>query len=273
MELSTFSRPFACLAFFAACFMAIGTLQAQDEKVREDIEAEKGNKGATFSFGADLMSRFVWRGIDYGNSPAIQPNLSFAWNGLNIGAWGSYAFSSHSIRVNDTTVSDAGTYAETDLFISYTYQWFTLMVFDYFTEDGLSPNTGNRYFDYSNSTTGHTLEGSLAFDGPEKFPLQVLASTLFYGADKDDNSKNNYSTYIELAYKINLKKIGVELRPFIGGIPFKSSWYGPSAGITNLGLTAKKEIAVTTGYSLPVQVSLVTNPQAQSVFFIFGISF
>jgi hypothetical protein len=68
-------------------------------------------------------------------------------------------------------------------------------------------------------------------------------------------------------------KIGVELKPFIGGIPFGSSWYGPYAGITNIGLTAKKEISITNLYALPVQVSLITNPQAESVFFIFGLSF
>ena len=256
------------------------TLQAQEEKVRDEIETEKSNSGATINFGADLMSRYIWRGLDYGNSPAIQPNMSFSWNGLNIGAWGSYAFAKQSIRINDTTVTEAGTYAETDLFISYTYQWFTLMVFDYFTVNGLNPNAGNRYFDYNNATTGHTFEGCMSFDGGEKFPLQVLASTLFYGDDKNRDSTgifgsgtgNNYSTYFELAYKINLKKIGVELKPFIGGIPFGSSWYGTSAGITNLGLSAKKEIPVTKAYSLPVQVSLIANPQAQSVFFVFGIS-
>jgi hypothetical protein len=183
--------------------------------------------------------------------------------------------------VNDSTILDAGTYAEADLFVSYTYEWFTLMVFDYFTMNGLNPNEGNRYFDYANATTGHTLEGCLSFEGPENFPLQIMASTLFYGADKDQDSTgvyglgsgNNYSTYFELAYNFHLNKLGVDMKPFIGGIPFGSSWYGPSAGVTNLGLTAKKEIPVTAKYSLPVQVSLITNPQAQSVFFIFGISF
>ena len=121
-------------------------LQAQDEKVHDEIETEKEQRAPTINFGADLMSRFVWRGIDFGNSPAVQPNLSFSWKGLNIGAWGSYAFAKHSIEVNDTTIVDAGTYAETDLYFSYTYQWFTLMVFDYFTINGLNPNDGNRYF-------------------------------------------------------------------------------------------------------------------------------
>jgi hypothetical protein len=227
------------------------------------------------------MSRYVWRGIDFGNSPAIQPNLSFSWKGLNIGAWGSYAFANHSVKVNDTTVADAGTYAETDLFLSYSYKWFTLMVFDFFTVNGLNPNEGNSYFNYDNATTGHTFEGSLLFDGPEKFPLQAVASMLFYGADKckdstgvyGSGSKNNYSVYFELAWKIHLKKIRADLKPFIGGIPYGSSWYGPYAGVTNIGLTAKKAISFTPQYALPVQVSIITNPQAQSLFFIFGISF
>ncbi len=262
------------------CFFCFLSVQAQEDKVRDEIEAEQKGEPAAINFGADLMSRFIWRGIDFGNSPAIQPNLSFSWKGLNIGAWGSYAFTPYTVTVNDSLVN-AGTYSETDLYISYTYKWFTLMVFDYFTVNGLNPNEGNRYYDFNNASTGHTFEGCFSFDGPENFPLQFLAGTLFYGADKDRDSTgvygagthNNYSTYFELAYKINLAKIGVELRPFIGGIPFGSSWYGPYAGVTNLGLTAKKEVPITQQYSLPVQVSLITNPQAQSVFIVFGMSF
>jgi hypothetical protein len=272
---------FIPVALILLIFSPTGCVWAQDEKVREEIEAEKNLAAPAVNLGADLVSRYVWRGIDFGNSPAIQPNLSFSWKGFNIGAWGSFAFSGNHIQVNDSTILDAGTYAEADLFVSYTYEWFTLMVFDYFTMNGLNPNEGNRYFDYANATTGHTLEGCLSFEGPENFPLQIMASTLFYGADKDQDSTgvyglgsgNNYSTYFELAYNFHLNKLGVDMKPFIGGIPFGSSWYGPSAGVTNLGLTAKKEIPVTAKYSLPVQVSLITNPQAQSVFFIFGISF
>ena len=35
-------------------------------------------KSVRFSLGADLASRYIWRGKDYGNSPAIQPNVSFS---------------------------------------------------------------------------------------------------------------------------------------------------------------------------------------------------
>ena len=273
------TRIFIFLVFFLAVGL-IGPVLAQDEKVRAEIEEEKDDDGATLNFGADIFSRYVWRGYDYGNSPAIQPNICFSWKGLNIGAWGSYSFAKHSIEINDTTVIDAGNYSEMDFYVSYTYKWFTLMFFDYFTMNGLNPNDGNNYFDYRNATTGHTFEGCLSFDGPENFPLQFMASTLFYGADKNKDStgvygygtKNNYSTYFELGYRINIRKIDVQLRPFIGGTPFGSSWYGPEAGITNLGLTAKKSIAITPLYALPVQTTLMANPQGQSIFLIFGVS-
>ena len=111
-------------------------------------------------------------------------------------------------------------------------------------------------------------------------PLQLYAGTVFYGSDpgKDANgnfterNKNNYSTYIEASYFFSIKKIGVDLKPFIGGIPFGSDWYGNSAGIVNLGLTASKSIKITNAYSLPVYTSIITNPQAQSVFFVFGLT-
>lgn len=268
---------------FLVFFLAVGLMSpvlAQDEKVRAEIEEEKDEEGATLNFGADIFSRYVWRGYDFGNSPAIQPNISFSWKGLNIGAWGSYSFTKHSIEINDSTVIDAGNYSEMDFYVSYTYKWFTLMFFDYFTMNGLNPNDGNNYFDYRNTTTGHTFEGCLSFDGPDNFPLQFMASTLFYGDDKNKDStgaygygtKNNYSTYFELSYRINIRKIDLQLRPFIGGTPFGSSWYGPDAGITNLGLTAKKSIPITPLYTLPVQTTLMANPQAQSIFLVFGVS-
>ena len=244
----------------------------------EELKEEAGDDG--FMVGADLVSRYIWRGTDYGNSPAIQPSLGFSWKGLEIGAWGSYAFAKQSIQVNDSTVEDAGNYSEIDFYVSYTYKWFTVLFYDYFTVNGLNPNEGNNYFNYQNSTTGHTLEGALIFEGTEKVPLRFTASTLLYGADKDKDSagvygngtKNNFSTYFELEYTFNIKKYNIDLKPFIGGTPFGSGWYGSKAGIINLGLSVRKEIPITPLYSLPVQVSVITNPMTEAAFLVFAVS-
>ncbi|HZX61949.1 MAG TPA: TorF family putative porin [Bacteroidales bacterium] len=226
-------------------------------------------KSVRFSLGADLASRYIWRGKDYGNSPAIQPNVSFSLAGFKIGAWGSYGFIYNE---------NSGNYAEFDPYISYTWKWFTVGITDYFFPSGLTPNNNNRYFNYDSKTTGHTFEGCLTFNGPEKFPLQVFAGTHFYGSDKGEHpdgvydtcADNNYSTYFEISYPFTVKGIGV--KPFIGGIPFGSCWYGPYGGVVNAGLTVSKSIRISKEYDLPVFTSVISNPQAQSVFLVFGIS-
>ncbi len=235
---------------------------------------------AQFNLGADLVSRYIWRGRDYGNSPSVQPNISFSVAGFKIGAWGSYGLAQSTKKINDTTLVNMGHYAELDLYVCYTYKWFTLQVTDFFFPNPLNANDGNKYYNYKNATTGHTLEGCLMFAGPEKFPLQLCVSTFFYGADKGKDSlgiygagsTNNYSTYIEAAYIFKLKKIGVDLKPFAAAIAFGSAWYGDYAGFVNCGLTASKTIPITEKFSLPIYVSAITNPQAESVFLVVGIT-
>jgi hypothetical protein len=248
--------------------------QEQDENQTE----VKSGSSASFSAGADLVSRYIWRGADYGNSPGIQPAVAFSVAGFKAGFWGSYGLGQYSKQINDSTVANMGHYAEFDFYLSYTWKGFTLMAYDYFFPNSLSPNTGNKYFNFKKNTTGHTVEVSLSWAGTEKFPLQLYAGTLIYGADKGKDESgvygtsadNNYSTYFEAAYLFNVKGLGV--KPFIGGIPFGSAWYGPYGGIVNAGCTVSKSIPISKEYSLPVFGSVVTNPQAESVFLVFGIS-
>ena len=41
--------------------------------------------------GADILSRYVWRGAAYSNGPSIQPYMSYATGGFEVGFWGAYA--------------------------------------------------------------------------------------------------------------------------------------------------------------------------------------
>lgn len=261
-----------------AAFLIAG-LQASGQ-VDQPEEVQKGDAGkstVSLDFGADLVSRYIWRGSDYGRAPAVQPSISFSAYGLTVGAWGSYAFSRTSFQVNDS-ISVDGYYTETDLFISYTYKYFTLMLYDYYTPYPVDSLKGNNYFNWKNDETFHTLEASFIFDGPDKFPLRFIASVLFYGADKGKDStgtygmgsNNNYSTYFELSYNFEVKGIGI--RPYIGGIPFGSAWYGPEAGITNVGLHLTKDIPITKQYALPVQANLMFNPLDKKAYLVFILS-
>jgi len=231
----------------------------------------------SLNLGADLVTRYIWRGQNYGNSPAIQPTLSLNAFGFSIGAWGSYALSRYTFQVNDS-VSVQDNYSEIDLFISYHYSFFTLLLTDYYVPIPIDTLPGADYFNWNNNTTWHTLELSLILDGPEKFPIEFIASTLLYGADKGTDttgvygqgSTNNFSTYFELSYPFQVK--GFTIKPFIGGIPFGSAWYGPKAGINNVGVHVTKEIPISKKYSLPVQGKLVFNPLSKKAYLVFILS-
>lgn len=239
---------------------------------------------ATINFGADLMSRYVWRGTEYGgNSPSIQPSLTLNSGGFTVGAWGAFSTAGQNRS------------QELDLFISQSFlkSLFTVTLTDYF----FPVEWGDyNYFQYKSNVSGHVFEGNLTFNGVKDFPFTIMVATNFYGADafrindnpqsSDFNSKKGiqYSTYLELGYAFKVKD--VSLNSFMGfncttpkkantatGYIGEQGFYGDSFGIVNLGLTAHKSIAITEKYSLPLSASLITNPQAGKVYFVVGVSF
>jgi hypothetical protein len=247
------------------------------EKNDLELKEETNPSNVTLNLGADLVSRYVWRGQDFGASAAIQPSLSLDAFGFSLGAWGSYGFTRYTYWIDDTT-SIENNYSEVDLFLSYNYKYFTLLLTDYYAPLPLDTFPGANYFNWKNATTWHTLELTLILDGPEKFPIQFIAATLLYGADKGKDTSgvygagttNNFSTYFELSYQFDVKGFGIT--PFIGGIPFGSSWYGPKAGINNIGVNVRKEIPVSKKFSLPIQSNLIFNPLSKKVFLVFILS-
>lgn len=79
------------------------------------------NVQAGIDFGADLVSRYIWRGIDFGNSVSVQPFLSFSTGGFEAGAWASYPFTNAGKGTN-----------ENDLYVTYSFGSVALTVTDYF---------------------------------------------------------------------------------------------------------------------------------------------
>jgi len=152
----------------------------------------------------------------------------------------------------------------------------TLMVTDYFFPDGTE--TSNDYFQYDYDRTGHIFEGALMFNGTENIPLSLMVATNFAGADaRTSGNALQYSTYIELGYSASVKDTSCDF--FIGGTPNnpdtekgESGFYGPHEGIINIGVKAEKKIPVTEKFVLPLNVSVITNPQQQNIFFVLGIS-
>lgn len=216
--------------------------------------------------GADFMSRYVWRGLQLGgSSPSIQPSLEFTAGSFTAGTWGAFSVS------NNLTVQ------ETDLYLSYSIkEMFSVTLTDYFLPD--ESLARNNYFEWKEDNTGHLLEASASFLGTDSIPFTFMAAVNVWGADaRHVNNKKQYSTYFELGYYGNFKDVDYNI--FIGGTPTnpnsevgETGFYGNEAGITNIGITAIKNIAITDKFTLPVSTSFIINPQSENVYLVFGFT-
>jgi len=251
--------------------------------VSATLTAQQDNSKVSLNAGADFMSRYIWRGTQFGgNAPSIQPAISLTAGNFEVGVWG--AFSTAGANVGQ----------EVDLYISYSFlnETFTATLTDYFfPAEGVNYD----YFEYGKDKTGHILEGALSFNGTEKLPVSLLFAINFYGADAarinddpnsaDFNKKDGIqlSSYAELGYATAINDVSLDV--FMGfnlttprkadpaiGYDGEAGFYGDKFGVVNLGITAAKSIEITDKYSLPVQASLITNPLSKKIFFVFGFS-
>ena len=250
------------------------------------LSAQEDAKKGNWDLGVDLMSRYTWRGFDFGASPSIQPGLAYTKGGLEIGVWGAYA----------TCVNG---YQETDIYVSYTFlnEMLSFGFTDYYFPDitALDQN----YFEWGDDKTGHCLELNFSFNGLENLPLSLSVNTFIYGADKvfkdsvlnttsgvyEYNTENNMSTYIELGYSCEIEDVTLDLfagyqvngvdveDAFTPLFPGGEGFYMDGPGLINLGVTAGKEIEVTDKWSLPVTSSFIINPKRERVYFVFGFTF
>ena len=244
--------------FLAAILLSPGSIRPQDA-------SDKDGSKIKVNVGADIMSRYVWRGTDYGNAPSIQSTLSVSSGNLELGCWSS--------------VATHGFYKEIDLYAEYAYNKFSVLFTDYYIPStaGGSSSPDNRYFVYGNKKTAHTLEGSLTYKGDEKCPFWVLGGIFFYGNDKrwgydagkDTTNNTYYSSYVEAGYTFTMHENSIDL--FIGFTP-KAGAYGDDTGIINMGITGTRPIKISQDFTLPVKGSLIFNPQASAAYFVFGIS-
>lgn len=209
------------------------------------------NVNAQFSIGTDIVSNYIWRGVQQDTnskgSPNVQPYLSFTAGRFTIGSWGSYSI--------------LGTVKEVDLYA-------TLAISDLFSVTLTDYNwlfSGGNYFDYS----GHVIEGSLNYAGVENFPLSVSLNTMLLGADKkNDGVTQAYSTYFELGYPI-----AKNVKIMLGGVADESAnFYTNGMAVTNISLKAGKSIEITDKFSLPVYGVLGVNPNQKDAFLVFGVT-
>jgi len=199
---------------------------------------------------ADIVSNYIWRGQNLGHV-SLQPELSVAWKGLSLAAWGSVG------------LSDKDDNREVDLTLSYEIGGLSFGIVDYWSE-----GNDNRYFYYKNGT-GHAFEGFISYDFG---PVSASWQTYFAGNDyQNDNGKRAFSSYFELSAPFRLVTCNWEAK--VGLVPWKSGTYDVNGfNVTNLSLRATKAIKISESFELPLFGQVIANPASQHFYFVFGLT-
>ena len=218
---------------------------------------------AEIGLGADVVSRYVWRGADFGNAVSVQPGISWSAEAVEIGAWSSWA------------ISD-GAANENDLYVSYSSGPVSVTVTDYYfpvgavaeleealmeaMEDAMEGHDDDPddseppgFFDYSDEDGAHILEASV---GVDLGMASVLAAFNFFGDDDD-------SFWVEASVPLEALSGDAEVGLTVGG---------GNGAYTSDGDPALVSV------SLDVSMgdyfgSYILNPDAEIAFLVFGRSF
>ncbi len=217
------------------------TINAQEEATEEET--------SSISVGADLVSRYVWRGVDFGNTPCIQPGIEFATGGFSIGTWGSYGLSSNTGAL------------EADIYAGYSFEFgLSIGVTDYYFPgesllfDGATifPIRSGAYFDYDNA---HAFEANVGY---EYESFSISANYMFLNGDDD--------LYFELGYAFENASV------FVGGGNEVYTSDG-EFNVCNVGISTSKDLKVSDEFTIPVSGAFIVNPDLEQVHIVFGLSF
>ena len=207
-------------------FISISPLFSQDEV-------------SNWNVSADFVSRYVWRGTDFGNAPAVQPALEFGTGNFVIGSWGTYTMNGNS-------------YLEVDLYAGYSFDF------------GLNITAADYYFPFAQF--GSVTDDSYFNSGAHTFEIGLnqalgnfyISGYYFLNADSD--------LYFETGY--SFKNLNV-----FAGLGNKSYTNSGDFNLCNIGLSASKEIPFTEKFSLPLTGAFIVNPDKQQANLVLGFSF
>ena len=190
-------------------------------------------------FGADLVSSYVWRGTQFGSGAHIQPYMELGSGNFTAGVWGSFP----------TSAKGGGN--ELDLYLGYDFGPVALTVTNY-----TFPGEGGNYAD-----------GEGLFDGDY---TELAASTSMMGVDLSAGYFTEVEAlYVELGFSTGAVDIAIGYGDDQG-----NAWYADGgSGIVNMSFSGSKDIQISENYSLPVFGSFILNPEAETAFLVFGISF
>ena len=242
-----------------------GAPPAADPAAGEDDAALERAPAYAFAVGLDLYSRFLWRGVSFGEQWTLQPNASFRAYGLSVELWAS-ASPDQSSLVDYVGITLG--YAYDAGFGTFGIRLADWIFSQRYAEDGTLETAAPYLFDFANDGEGsHWLDLTVFFTGPAKVPITLQLGAVVYN-DPD------HSLYAGVLYTIDVGR-GFTLTPEFGVVFGRSRrWYGTDAdpvNVTNCALTVARTVELGRGVTLPLTVALVVNPEAERVHVVVGV--
>ncbi len=221
------------LSFFCLFFSTNISAQTPDSTKTDTVKKGK------LLMEIGMYSRYIWRGVNFANSPSVQGLLAYTnkKGNFEVGTYGAFTFTGEKRGYGNTI----------ELYATYRYKKFSFTIDDYFFFEEV--DSLNKFFDYSQNITTHFIESRVQYD--HKY-FSLMAAYAFYSRTSDLTR----GAYFELGIPITS-----ELK-FIAGYLTDASFlnFHDGGGFTNIGLHATREIKITSSFSTKTKIALIANP-------------
>lgn len=229
-----------------------------------------GEADAQMHLKANLQNMHLWRGMEVTDGLVLTTDLSVTdrKERFRAGIWGG-------------TNTD-GSYKEFDYYLSYTWQRFSVAVWDTYNFSPGADYNNKEFFNYKAKETGRFVDATLSYTVSRKFPLFLSWSTILYGRDRDGlNAQNRYSTFAYAEYPVWHNELW-EVKPGIGaafalspgkdgnGTSTSTNFYGDTAGIVHISLATTYRLTAFK-HDFPITVLALWNPQSSKGYLQIGI--
>lgn len=212
----------------------------------------------------NLQNNHLWRGMEVADGLVMLTDVgySFAQGHLSAGLWGG--------------TNTRGTYKELNHWLRFQTGGFQLQLCDTYNFSPGADYNNRQYFCYKAHSTGRFLDCTASYRLRGRWPLQLSWATILFGRDRDgSNTHQRYSTFCHAeaplwhddCWTVEAGIGGAfALSPASGD---QSHFYGTSAGIVHLTLTASRTLHLGS-YDLPLYVRGQWNPQSQKAYLQLG---
>jgi len=207
------------------------------------------------SLGANTVTRYLWRGIQFDNGVNFQPYMMYHTSNFEVGASSSMSLTNDFNEIYFW----AGYSVKTSLINAKFY------IADFYYEHSGSDFLNVKNVNGDGVRGDHSVEGYVVLSS-ENSPFVLLFSRTLW------NDPDN-SMYAEVSYSKELAN-DVQSTFSLGGSLNKSTeWYFTNnASIVNVSYKLSKSVQITSNYALPLSVASIFNPNGKAFFVILGVS-